>query len=99
MTSEAHSAEDEARHRPAPQSGPAQLHHHPDGDDTDAMMVALHMCLAVLGAALLLVASAVLASWCRTPRRDRPQNRVGVAELPRPPPVSVRLAQLQVLRL
>ena len=62
------------------------------------MGMLMHLCLAVLGAALLLVALALLASGRVDDRRlvSRPWRPGSPA---RPPPVAERLAQLQVLRL
>ena len=83
---------------PSPSDGGVPAHHQ-DGGDPAGVMVLLHMCLAVLGAALMLVALVFVVSWWRAPREHRSALRLGVASLWRPPPVPQRLAQLQILRL
>lgn len=84
---------------PAPESS-AALHHHPSGgDDQGTMTMLLHMCLAVLAAAAALGALSLIGSWWRAALLHRPVARVLTASLARPPPVPLRLAQLQILRL
>lgn len=96
VTHAAHPAHESSA--PSPSVGGAAVHHQ-DGGDPAGAMVLLHLCLAVLGAALMLGALAVVASWWRPPREHRHVSRVGVASLWRPPPVPERLALLQILRL
>jgi hypothetical protein len=71
-----------------------------DGSMPSSLHQVLHLCLAILSALLALGAIA-LALW-RTVRPDRQATRIsrleGRAPPRRPPPTSVRLAQLCVLR-
>lgn len=71
-----------------------------DGSMPSSLHQVLHLCLAILSALLALGAIA-LALW-RTVRPDRHATRIsrleGRAPPRRPPPTSVRLAQLCVLR-
>lgn len=80
----------------------AELHRHPDprGDSDHGMAMLLHLCLAVLAAGLALAALAVVALWWRTrPLGHHSVARQSCPALPQPPQVSLRLAQLQILRL
>lgn len=83
----------------APSAAPAaMLHVHQDGDDHAATML-MHACLAILAAIAAVLVWLVAALW--TPwslaGRSRPDL---IARTPaRGPPVSRRLAQLQILRL
>lgn len=77
-----------------PRSGDEVAH---EGHGMDMTML-LHLCLAILGTALLVVALALLASWWRAGRHlVSPPSPTGSPS--RAPPVPQRLAQLQVLRL
>lgn len=71
---------------------------HGEHDDHGSML--LHLCLAVLAAAVS-VAALVLSGHLavRTGGDDGPEGGLVVAPVPRPPPVPDRLALLQVLRL
>lgn len=62
-------------------------------------MAMLHLCFAVLGGLMVLVALVVLTLWWRSERRRPVPTTVQAGGLARPPPVSLRLAQLQILRL
>ncbi len=85
--------------------GPDQPGHGADrspghGSMPSSLHQILHLCLAIL-AALLVLGAIALALWC-TLRPDRHAIRIstldGRAPRRRPPPTSVRLAQLCVLR-
>lgn len=78
----------------------ALLHHHPDEDGHGHGGALLHMCLAALvGAAVLLLALVLVASRGRFPPRLAAQGLATRSTLPRDPPTSSRLAELQILRL
>jgi len=80
-------------------TGPtALLHEHHHGDDHSAVSMLLHMCLAVLAAAAFLVLALVAWWWRALPAAGHAVHLV-VTVVPRAPPVSARLARLQVLRL
>lgn len=70
------------------------------GPMPSAVQHGLHLCLAVMAALLVLGVTALVLS--RTARPDRPDAPIGAlvrrAPRRRPPPTSVRLAQLCVLR-
>lgn len=83
---------------PAAPGPGALLHQHPDGHD--ALTVLAHLCLAVLASAVALGVLLLVALRGRTAA----EGGVARCALPsglieRPPPLPLRLAQLQVLRL
>ncbi len=87
-----------ADHDPtALERGTAQLQQQPAGDP-EGMVTMLHLCLAVLAAALVLT-GLVLGTLRRADRFGSSRSRVSSWEPSRAPPVPVRLAHLQVLRL
>lgn len=85
----------------AAESSAAVLHRHPDGSGHDHSWSLLHMCLAaLLGAAILLLVLVLVAPWWRLPRCGGTARRGQAASAePRAPPTSSRLAELQLLRL
>ena len=75
----------------------AQLHQRPTGG-AGGMAMMLHLCVAVLGAALVLAALAVIAS-SGSARALAPFGSLRLSAPSRAPPIPRRLAQLQVLRV
>jgi Family of unknown function (DUF6153) len=77
----------------------ALLHQHPDENGHDHAGALLHVCLAALvGAAVVLLVLVLVARWWRTPP-VRLGRGVVPTTAPRAPPAPARLAELQVLRL
>ncbi|PVZ14780.1 DUF6153 family protein [Actinomycetospora cinnamomea] len=78
--------------------GPAALPPDPAGGrghDHGASL--LHLCLAVLMGAAVVLVLVLAARWWRSARR--PTVGTGIATVPRAPPTTARLAELQILRL
>ena len=78
----------------------ALLHLHPDPDGHDHLGALLHMCLVALAAAaVVLLALALVATGWQFDRVRDTANLGSRGPTAHPPPVPLRLAQLQVLRL
>lgn len=96
------------QHEPAPApadglsttSGAALLHQHQDENGHDHAGSLLHMCLvALVGAAVFLLVLVLVALWWRPPPPRLGAQGVVLSMAPRAPPASLRLAELQILRL
>jgi hypothetical protein len=85
---------------PSEAGSAALLQQHPDGNGHDHASSLLHMCLAaLLSAAAFLLVLVLAAGWWRAHTHRPSTGSVDSATVPRAPPTSSRLAELQTLRL